>query len=111
VPLGANAEASDDGVIKLTACIATLDGRRVIRESQSGMMDDPKGVAEALETILVSRGAREILDACRPRSGRAKPHRNGQSRRPKARRPKARPRRTASRHRGSKARRSSKSRR
>ncbi len=86
VPLGAHAEASDDGLIKLTACLATLDGRRVVRESQAGMMDDPKGVAEALETILVSRGAREILDSCRPRAVRAKPHRNGQARRPKARR-------------------------
>jgi hydroxymethylbilane synthase len=96
VPLGAYAEASDDGLIKLTACLATLDGRRVIRESQSGVMDDPLGVAEALETLLVSHGAREILETCRPRPSRAsaRPHRNGQARRPKARR-QARPRRKA----------------
>lgn len=95
VPLGAHAEISDDGVIQLTACLATLDGRRVIRESQAGMMDDPKGVAEALETILVSRGAREILDTCRPRAARAKarPHRNGQARRASRPRRKARSRR------------------
>ena len=96
VPLGAHAEISDDGVIKLTACLASLDGRRVVRESQAGMMDNPKGVAEALETILVSRGAREILDSCRPRAARARPrpHRNGQHRRPRARRA-SRPRRKA----------------
>ncbi len=94
VPLGAHAEASDDGVIRLTACLASLDGRRVVRESQSGMIDDPKGVAEALETILVSRGAREILDACRPRAARpkARAHRNGQARRSSRSRPKGRAR-------------------
>jgi hydroxymethylbilane synthase len=92
VPLGAHAEASDDGVIRLTACLASLDGRRVVRESQAGMMDDPKGVAEALETILVSRGAREILDACRPRAA-ARPLRNGQARRVSRPRRKTRSRR------------------
>ncbi len=86
VPLGACAEASDDGLIKLTACLASLDGSHVIRESQAGVADDPKGVAEALETILNSRGAREILAALhrRParsrRSGRPRPHRNGRPR-------------------------------
>jgi hydroxymethylbilane synthase len=68
VPLGACAEASDDGLIRLTACLATLDGRRVIRESQTGTVEDPRSVAEALETILEARGAREILAALRPRA-------------------------------------------
>jgi hydroxymethylbilane synthase len=82
VPLGVYAEVSDDGVLKLTACLARLDGSKVVRESQSGMMDDPGRVAEALETILVSHGAREILDELRPRApGRPRPHRNGQTRR------------------------------
>jgi hydroxymethylbilane synthase len=78
VPLGVYAEASDDGVLKLSACLASLDGRRLIRESQSGMIDNPVAIAAALETLLVSRGAREILSELRPRS-------------PK--KPKARPRR------------------
>lgn len=67
VPMGAFAEASDDGVLKLTACIATVDGRRVIRASQSGTVDGPEIIAEALETQLVSAGAREILSALQPR--------------------------------------------
>jgi hydroxymethylbilane synthase len=67
VPMGAFAEASEDGVLKLTACIATVDGRRVIRASQSGMIDAPRPIAEALETQLVSAGAREILSALEPR--------------------------------------------
>ena len=73
VPLGAYAEVSADRVLTLTACLATLDGLRVIREKQSGMMDDPAGVAEALEMIVLSKGAREILDAARP--GKSKPRR------------------------------------
>jgi hydroxymethylbilane synthase len=67
VPMGAFAEASDDGVLKLTACIGTLDGRRVIRASQAGMIDAPLSIAEALETALVSAGAREILAQLAPR--------------------------------------------
>ena len=80
VPMGAFAEASEDGVLKLTACIATVDGRRVIRASQSGMIDAPRSIAEALETQLVSAGAREILSALEPRRAPKK------SRKSKARR-------------------------
>jgi porphobilinogen deaminase len=65
--MGAFAEASDDGVVRLSACIATVDGRRIIRASQSGMVDDPRSIAEALETQLVSAGAREILAQLAPR--------------------------------------------
>ena len=67
VPLGAYAEVSADGLLTLSACLASLDGLRVIREKQTGMADDPEGVAEALETALVSQGAREILEAARPK--------------------------------------------
>ena len=70
--MGAYAEASPDGVLTLTACLASLDGLRVLREKQSGMLDDPAGVAEALETILLSKGAREILDAARPRMSKSR---------------------------------------
>jgi hydroxymethylbilane synthase len=93
VPLGAYAEASDDGLIRLTACIASVDGRRLIRESQTGTFDDPKAIAVALETILNSRGAQEILADLRPRDAKkkrsTKPHRNGRAgsrRRSKSRR-------------------------
>ena len=68
LPLGAYAGTSDDGVMTLTACLGRVDGSRIIRESQSGMADDPLRVAEALETILNSRGARDILDELRPRA-------------------------------------------
>jgi hydroxymethylbilane synthase len=85
VPLGAHAELGADGVLTLTACLATVDGRRLIRESQSGLADDPRSVAQALETVLVSRGAREILDTLRPRPAARKPARRAAARRrPKA---------------------------
>jgi hydroxymethylbilane synthase len=98
VPMGAYAEASDDGLVRLTACLASLDGRRIIRESQTGTLEDPRSIAEALETVVNAKGAQEILGELRPRppARQAKPHRNGHARRP-ARRPKARPRRAHSR--------------
>ena len=81
VPMGAYAEASEDGLIRLTACVASLDGSKVIRESQTGTMDDPKSIAEALETVMNSRGAQEILSEIRPRPTRSvRPHRNGHGR-------------------------------
>lgn len=87
MPFGAHAEASDDGLITLTACLATPDGQRFIRERQIGVTDDPEGVAEALETILNSHGAQEILAALAPTRARNRPERrrSGKSR-PKARR-------------------------
>lgn len=70
VPLGAYAEPSDDGLLTLHACLAAPDGSRVLRASQTGTLEDPASVAEALETRLVSMGAREILAALRS-GGRA----------------------------------------
>jgi len=90
VPMGAFAEASDDGVLKLTACIGTVDGRRVIRASQSGMIDAPQSIAEALEMTLVSQGAREILSQLAPRRASS---RKAPKRRPARKRAKARSRR------------------
>jgi hydroxymethylbilane synthase len=72
VPLGAYAEAAADGVLTLTACLASLDGARVVRDKQSGMMDDPDAVAAALETLLLAQGAREILDGARPRAAKTR---------------------------------------
>ncbi len=81
VPLGAHAEASDDGLIRLVACLASPDGKRLIREGQTGTVEDPLKVAEALETILNSRGAQEILAPLRPRAPLPRARRNGQARR------------------------------
>lgn len=61
VPMGAHAESSEEGLIRLTVAIATVDGRRVIRHGQTGTIEDPRSVAEAMETVLNGLGAREIL--------------------------------------------------
>ena len=90
VPMGAFAEASDDGVLKLTACIATVDGRRVIRASQAGMIDAPHTIAETLEMTLVSLGAKEILTQLAPKRAAG---RKSSKRRPAKKRAKARSRR------------------
>jgi len=66
VPLGAHAEIGEDGLLTLTACLATVDGRRVLLERQTGSVEDPGAIAAALETTLRSHGAREILDEARP---------------------------------------------
>jgi len=66
VPLGCYAQASDDGVLTLSACIGTVDGRRLIRSSQAGRVEHPLEIAQAVEAALVSAGAREILAQLAP---------------------------------------------
>jgi hydroxymethylbilane synthase len=96
VPLGVFAESAEDGVLRLTACLGSPDGRRVIRASQSGMMDAPRSIAEALETQLVAAGARDILSDLAPHRGSGKTRRSvsrkasGRKRRPSSKRSKAR---------------------
>lgn len=86
VPLGVFAESAEDGVLRLTACLGTPDGRRVIRASQSGMMDAPRNIAEALETQLVAAGAREILSELAPHRTPTKIRRSGSRKAPSPRR-------------------------
>ena len=73
IPLGTHAVASDDDLIRVTVALSTLDGSKVISETQTGTVEDPRTVAEALEMILNGRGAREILESIRhPRRGAKK---------------------------------------
>jgi len=60
-PLGVHAQVSDDGLVRLTAALCSLDGKSMILESTMGMGEDLASVAEALETMLKSRGAAELL--------------------------------------------------
>ena len=99
VPLGVHGEASDDGLLRLTACMASLDGRLILRESQTGTLDNPADIAAALETVVNAKGAQEILSELRPappaRSRSTRPGRNGRaskSRRSAAARPRGRAR-------------------
>ena len=85
VPLGVYAEAGDDGFLRLTAALARPDGSDLVRGEATGMMESPEEVAVALETILRSRGAEEVLGSLQPRRVTSRPngHRNGKSRKTK----------------------------
>ena len=60
VPIGAFAQTTGDG-LTLRAVVASPDGSRVIRERRSG--SNPKKLGADLGSLLLSRGAREILEA------------------------------------------------
>lgn len=83
VPLGVHAEASDDGLVRATAAICSLDGRTLIRESSTGTADDIPSMADALVTIMKSRGAADILFTIPGRAAK-KPSRNGHKKKAKA---------------------------
>lgn len=71
VPLGAYAEVSDDGTLRLRASIAMPDGSDVVDGEATGLAESPEEVAEALEAILRSRGGTEMLEEARPRPARS----------------------------------------
>lgn len=74
-PLGAWAQVSDDGLLRLMCALARPDGSDLIRADATGLAESPIEVAAALETIMRSQGAEEILSSLQPR--RLKPARNG----------------------------------
>lgn len=79
VPLGAYAEATEDGIVRLTAALALPDGSNLIREQATGTVDDPESVAEALASLMKERGAQGVLASIQP-GRRASAGRNGHGR-------------------------------
>jgi hydroxymethylbilane synthase len=69
VPIGVNTRFEGDQLI-LTGMVASLDGKRLIREQASGPSSDPESIGLELATTLKGLGAGEILkeifDAVRP---------------------------------------------
>ena len=69
VPIGVNTHFEGDQLI-LTGMVASLDGKRLIREQTSGPAADPESIGVELATTLKGLGAGEILkeifDAVRP---------------------------------------------
>lgn len=61
LPLGIYAEVASDGLLKITAALSSVDGKKLIRETATGSLDDPDGVITALETLMRSQGADDIL--------------------------------------------------
>ena len=69
VPIGVNTHFEGDQLI-LTGMVASLDGKRLIREQTKGPAADPESIGLELATTLKGLGAGEILkeifDAVRP---------------------------------------------
>ncbi len=107
VPLGIYAEASDDGLVRVLAAIAAVDGSNLIRASATGSADDADNLAAGLETMLRNRGADGVLESLRPAGRRPKTSSNGHRRNghAKKRRAASGKRRASSGKRRSKARR------
>ena len=83
-PLGAWAQVSPDGLLRLVCALAHPDGSELIRGEATGLAESPLEVAAALETIMRSRGAEEILSTLKPR--KTKPATNGHKKKARARR-------------------------
>jgi len=64
LPLGAIAVHDRNG-LTVHAVVATLDGRRAIRRTASGSLDDPAALGTALARALTRDGAGEILNQLR----------------------------------------------
>ena len=60
VPIGAYATMSGDNIM-IEGFIASVDGRRMVREKRSGMPDNPEEAGTALAESLLSQGGDEIL--------------------------------------------------
>ncbi|MGN6162658.1 MAG: hydroxymethylbilane synthase [Marmoricola sp.] len=59
-PVGAHATI-DDGLIRLDASVASLDGRRILREARSGQ--DPVALAREVADALLESGAVDLVAA------------------------------------------------
>jgi len=62
VPIGAHASLSND-TITLTGLIAAVDGRRILKETATGPVDQAQALGTALAETLLARGGKAILDA------------------------------------------------
>jgi len=62
VPIGAHAEVAGDR-LRLTAIVASPDGSRVVRAESEGPLSEAAHLGRALGETLLTRGAREILEA------------------------------------------------
>ena len=69
VPIGVNCQISNDD-LTLTGMVASLDGRRLIRDEASGSAADPESIGIELAGKLKQQGAgailKEIFDEVRP---------------------------------------------
>lgn len=62
LPVGVYAECSGES-LRVTAMVASLDGRRHVRGRAEGPLTDPDGLGEKIAADLLERGAAKILAA------------------------------------------------
>jgi hydroxymethylbilane synthase len=62
VPAGALARLTPEGIIELTACIASLDGRSVFRDSICGARESAAQLGSMMADRLIGQGASEVID-------------------------------------------------
>jgi hydroxymethylbilane synthase len=61
VPIGANTQIDGD-TLTLTGMVASLDGKRLVRDAISGSVSDPEALGRELAERLKQQGAKKILD-------------------------------------------------
>jgi hydroxymethylbilane synthase len=61
VPIGVNSSFDSADNLVLTGMVASLDGKRLIRDQVQGSLADPEAIGIALAEKLRSQGAGEIL--------------------------------------------------
>ncbi len=62
VPIAAYATVDENNKISLTGLVAALDGRKIIKETASGI--EPEKLGEGLARTLLQHGAGELLEEC-----------------------------------------------
>ena len=68
-PIAALAEV-EDGVLKLTGLVGTLDGTTVVRGTCAGVIDQPEALGVALAKQLLTEGADAVLGRRKPLDGK-----------------------------------------
>jgi hydroxymethylbilane synthase len=61
VPIGVNTEVAGE-TLKITGLVASLDGKRVVKDRVSGSLDTAEALGIKLGKLLREQGAQEILD-------------------------------------------------
>ena len=62
VPVGAHAALNAEGQIELQACVASLDGTRIFKDTACGAMSNPSLPGLQLADKLIAQGAGEVLE-------------------------------------------------
>ncbi len=62
VPVAAYAVIENDRIV-ISTVVATPDGAKIVKETDSFVVSDPEGAGEKIALTLLSKGAREILAA------------------------------------------------